>query len=117
MFFDIHPRKNILRNLYHLFSIAPKQKNPIQKIMNNYQELLEELYKICISITEATYESGVKQGYQLLVKLHNLGIDKDRVYQSLLSYYNSLVSDLSRNCLADIMDFIVGWCSPQNCIW
>lgn len=85
--------------------------------MDNCQELLEELYKICIFVTEFTYENSVKQGYQLLVKLHNLGMDKESVYQSLFSYYNNLVSDLSRDCLADIMDFVVGWCSPQHCIW
>lgn len=85
--------------------------------MNDCQELLEEIYKICLSITESTYEDGVNQGYQLLVKLHHLGIDKEHVYQSLLLYYKKQDNDLSCNCLADIMDFVVGWCSPQNCIW
>ena len=52
-----------------------------------------------------------------MVKLHDLGFEKQNVYQSLIQYYNSLGDNLARDCAADILDFVVGWCCPQKCIW
>ena len=58
-----------------------------------------------------------KQGYELLLKLHDLGVDKESVYQPLLEYHGSLDDGISYDYIADILDFVVGWCSPQSRIW
>ena len=85
--------------------------------MNDSEEIFAQIKLLGLSITETTYDTGIQQGYELLVRLHDLGLEKESVYQSLLQYHNSLEAGLSRDYLADIMDFVVGWCSPQWLIW
>lgn len=51
------------------------------------------------------------------IKLHDLGIEKERVYQALFQYHKGLEDNLSRDCIADILDYVVGWCSTQDRIW
>lgn len=85
--------------------------------MNDSEEIFAQIKLLCLSITETTYDTGIQQGHELLVRLRDLGLEKESVYQSLLQYHNSLEAGLSRDYLADIMDFVVGWCSPQWLIW
>ena len=85
--------------------------------MDTYEEIVAQIKKLCTSVTESNYENGVQQGRQMLVQLHDLGFGEKCVYESLLQYYNSLEDGLPRDCLGDIMDFVVGWCAPQNHIW
>lgn len=58
-------------------------------------------------------------GYGLLVELHDLGFEKDYVYQILLARFIQLqdCDEFKSDLLADLMDFVVGWCSPCNRIW
>ncbi len=58
-------------------------------------------------------------GYGLLVKLYDLGFEKDYVYQTLLARFVQLqdCDEFKSDLLADLMDFVVGWCSPCNAIW
>ena len=86
-------------------------------MINSGEEIIAQIKKLSLSITEETYYIGVQKGYCLLVKLHDLGIEKERAYQALFQYHNSLEESLSRDYIADILDYIVGWCSPQDRIW
>lgn len=85
--------------------------------MDNSDEIFTQIKILCSSITESTYDNGIQQCYKLLIKLHDLGLEKKSVYQSLLQYHRSLEDSISRDFVADIMDFVVGWCSPQSHIW
>lgn len=44
-------------------------------------------------------------------------MEKERVYQVLLQDHNALEDGLSRDYMADLLDYAAGWCSPQNRIW
>ncbi len=83
----------------------------------NSEEILAQIKKICLSITESSYDNGIQQGYELLIQLHDLGLEKETIYQALFQYYNGLEDGLLRDCMADMMDFIVGWCSPDKYVW
>lgn len=85
--------------------------------MDNCEDIYAQIKMLCASVTENTYEKGVQQGYEMLVRLHDLGAEEDCVYQSLLQLDSSLDNGLSCDCLADIMDFVTGWCPPQKRIW
>ena len=85
--------------------------------MDTYKGIIAQMKKLCTSVTESTYEYRVQQGRQMLVQLHDLGFEENCIYESLLQHYNSLEDGLSRDCLGDIMDFVIGWCAPQNHIW
>lgn len=85
--------------------------------MKDSSEIFQKIIEICSSVTEHTYDSSVRQGYELLLLLHDAGLEENSVYETLFQSYNSLADDLSRDCFADIMDFVCGWCSPQKDVW
>lgn len=83
----------------------------------NVAAFIDEIKKISLTVTENTYDIGKQQGYELLLKLHDLGLEKDKVYQLLFEFHNSLEDNLSRCYIADILDYVCGWCSSQYRIW
>lgn len=85
--------------------------------MNNIEEIITQIQILSSHITEDTYCVRIRQGYELLVRLHDMGIGKESVYQPLFQYHNSLEDSCSRDYMADILDYVVGWCSPQDYIW
>lgn len=85
--------------------------------MNNLEEIITQIQILSSNITEDTYCIRMRQGYELLVRLHDMGFEKESVYQPLFLYHNSLEDSRSRDYMADILDYVVGWCSPQDYIW
>lgn len=85
--------------------------------MNDSENIITQIKMMCQSVTEYTYDTKVQQGFELLVKLHSLGTDGECVYQALLQYHNNSVDSISHDFIADVLDFVTGWCSPQNYIW
>lgn len=86
-------------------------------IGKNKMEIIIQIKMLSLSVTEENYHAVIQKGYKFLVRLHDLGAEKENVYQALFQYHNSLEDNLSRDYIADILDYIVGWCSPQNRIW
>ena len=85
--------------------------------MDKTDEIITKIKTLSLFITEQNYYAEIQKGYKLLIKLHDLGIEKERIYQALFQYHNSLEDNLSRDYIADILDYVVGWCSPQDWIW
>lgn len=85
--------------------------------MSRMEEIMEQMKFLSTSVTEEEYNIYLKQGYELLVKLHDAGVDKDSVYRALSEYFSSLEDGISYDFIADILDFVVGFCSPERCIW
>lgn len=82
--------------------------------MNNIEEIITQIKILSSHITEDTYCIRVWQGYELLVRLHDMGFEKESVHQPLFQYHNSLEGSRSSDYIADILDYVVGWCSPQQ---
>lgn len=85
--------------------------------MNNEEKIMVQIKILCSVVTKNNYQRVIQQSYELVSKLCDLGVEKEVVYQSLFQYYQSLEDDLVQDCVADILDFIVSWCSPQKRIW
>ena len=85
--------------------------------MDNVKEIIEQIKILSESVTEDTFNTRVTQGYELLVKLHDFGADKESVYRPLLEYQSSLADGISNDCISEIMDFVVGFCQPEKWIW
>lgn len=85
--------------------------------MNNIEEIIAQIKILSSHITEDAYCIRIRQGYELLVRLHDMGVEKESVYQPLFQYHNSLEDSRSRDYMADILDYVAGWCSPQYYIW
>lgn len=89
----------------------------VGKEMNRMEEIMEQIILLSTSVTKEEYNTCLEQGYDLLEKLHELGADKDSVYQTLSGYFSSLEDGLSYDFMADVLDFVVGFCSPERHIW
>lgn len=85
--------------------------------MNEAEEIIVQIKTLSMSITEENYNIRIQKGYKLLLRLHDLGVEKESAYQMLEEYHNRLEDSLSRDYIANILDYIVGWCSPHNWIW
>ena len=85
--------------------------------MPEAEAIIAQIKSSSLSITKETYWAQLQEGYQLLVRLHDLGVAKQWAYQTLLEYHDQLEDSLSRDHIADILDYIFGCCSPQDPIW
>ena len=85
--------------------------------MNNSEEMIAQIKILCSSVTEDSYDVIIQRCQKLLSKLCDLGLERESVYHILLEYYNNLEDGLTSDCVADVLDFIAGWCSPQKRIW
>ncbi len=88
-----------------------------ERKMGSTEYITEQIKALAVSVTEKEYSTFLEQGYELLAELHESGVDKDSVYRPLFAYFNSLEDGISYNFIADILDFVSGWCSPEKRIW
>lgn len=88
-----------------------------KQTMTATEAIISQIKSLSLSITEETYLAQLQEGHQLLGRLHDLGVEKEWAYQALLEYHDHLEDNLSRDYIADMLDYIVGWCSPQYQIW
>lgn len=51
------------------------------------------------------------------MRIHDLGITQDQAYSTIFYYYNSLQDGLSKEWIADMLDYISRWCNPEKYIW
>lgn len=81
--------------------------------MENSDGIIVQIEELLSSLTKDNYDSKIQEGYLILLKFHNLGLEREVVYQALYKYYNTMTDNLNSNFIADILDFVDGWCSPQ----
>lgn len=80
-------------------------------------QVICQIKQLCESATKYTYDNALRQGREYLLILRELGVGAEQVYQPLYDYYKQLEDGMIRDCVADLLDFVVGWCSPQWVIW
>lgn len=83
----------------------------------NTEEMMNQIEILCTSLSKKNYAEHIQKGYNLLKEWYDLGYKKDDVYYILHQYYQNLDDELISDFIADLMDNIVGWCSPQMRIW
>lgn len=47
--------------------------------MDNSKEIIAQIKKLSSTVTENTYCTQIQQGHELLIRLHDLGSEKDKV--------------------------------------
>lgn len=85
--------------------------------MDDFENLFTELKQLSNDITEANYYDYGKQGYDILVRIHDMGISKEDTYNLFFQYYDGLQDGLSKEWIGDMLDYISGWCNPEKHIW
>lgn len=83
----------------------------------NSEQVLCQIKELCASVTNQNYNNILWQGYEYLTVLRDMGQSQEQVYQPLLDLYNYLEDGTAKDCVADLLDFVVGWCSPKLFIW
>ena len=46
-----------------------------------------------------------------------MGTTQKQAYDLLFKYHNSLEEGLNKEWIADILDYVCGWCAPKKYIW
>ena len=85
--------------------------------MSDFEKLFSQIKQLSAAITEKNYYDYSKKGYDILIRIYDMGITQDQVYSTFLQYYNSLQDGLPKEWLAEMLDYISGWCSPEKYIW
>ena len=85
--------------------------------MSDFEKLFSQIKQLSAAITEKNYYDYSKKGYDILIRIYDMGITQEQVYSKFLQYYNSLQDGLPKEWLAEMLDYISGWCSPEKCIW
>jgi len=85
--------------------------------MSLSDKLFNQIKQLSTNITEENYYACYEQGYDILSKIKDLGIEQEYTYNLLFKYYNSLENGLSKEWIADLLDCICGWCAPHKYIW
>ena len=85
--------------------------------MSLSDKLFNQIKQLSTNITEENYYACYEQGYDILSKIKDLGIEQEYTYNLLFKYYNSLENRLSKEWIADLLDCICGWCAPHKYIW
>ena len=85
--------------------------------MSLSDELFNQIKQLSTNITEENYCTCHEQGYDILIRIKNLGIEQGQAYNLLLKYHNSLEDGLSKEWIADLLDGICGWCAQHKYIW
>ena len=85
--------------------------------MSLYDKLFNQIKQLSTNITEENYYACHEQGYDILIKIKDLGIEQEQAFKLLLKYHNSLEDGLSKEWIADLLDCICGWCGPHKSIW
>ena len=55
--------------------------------MNDFDILFDKIKQLSKAVTESNFSDYSKQGYDLLIAIHNLGISIDSVYNIFFEYY------------------------------
>lgn len=85
--------------------------------MSLSDKLFNQIKQLSTNITEENYYACHEQGYDILIKIKDLGIEQEQTFKLLLKYHNSLEDGLSKEWIADLLDCICGWCGPHKYIW
>lgn len=78
-----------------------------------FEQGITGIKKLSIFVCKETYAETLQQGYEIIAVLHEVGYSKMLIYQSLMDYKEQLKEGITKEYIKDIIDWVVGYCSPQ----
>ena len=85
--------------------------------MSLSDKLFNQIKQLSTNITEENYHAYNMQGYDILIKIKELRVAQKQAYNTLFRYHNNLADSLNKQFIADMLDYICGWCAPEKYIW
>ena len=89
----------------------------MEPLMCTADELFNQIKQLSTNITEENYHAYNMQGYDILIKIKELRVAQEQAYNILFRYHNNLADSLNKQWIADMLDYICGWCAPEKYIW
>ena len=89
----------------------------MEPLMCTADELFNQIKQLSTNITEVNYHAYNMQGYDILIKIKELRVAQEQAYNILFRYHNNLADSLNKQWIADMLDYICGWCAPEKYIW
>ena len=89
----------------------------MEPLMCTADELFNQIKQLSTNITEENYHAYNMQGYDILIKIKELRVAQEQAYNTLFRYHNNLADSLNKQWIADMLDYICGWCAPEKYIW
>lgn len=85
--------------------------------MTEFESLFLQIIEYSNQVTDENFQEYAELGYDLLRKIHHLGMKETGVYERFFSYYSSLLDGLIKDWFAEMLDYISGWCHPEKYFW
>lgn len=85
--------------------------------MSDFEKLFSQIKQLATVVTDENYNEYSKQGYDILMRIHDSGMTQNQVYSIFFQYYNRLEDGLSKDWFAEMLDYLCGWCDPEKYIW
>ena len=76
--------------------------------LTEMESLFLQIIEYSNQVTAENYQEYAELGYDLLRKIHHLGMKETQVYERFFSYYPSLQDGLIKDWFADILDYFSG---------
>ena len=68
-----------------------------------------------VIIAKMWYNENIR--YKSKSKIKELRVAQEQAYNILFRYHNNLADSLNKQWIADMLDYICGWCAPEKYIW
>ena len=89
----------------------------MEPLMCAADELFNQIKQLSTNITEENYHAYNMHGYDILIKIKELRVAQEQAYNTLFRYHNNLADSLNKQWIADMLDYVCGWCAPEKYIW
>ena len=85
--------------------------------MTEFEILFLQIIEYSNQVTDGNFQEYAELGYNLLRKIHHLGMKETQVYERFFTYYDSLQDGMIKEWFAEMLDYISGRCHSEKYLW
>lgn len=93
-----------------------KARSEVRKL-TEFESLFLQIIEYSNQVTDENFQEYAELGFNLLRRIHHLGIKETQVYERFFTYYNSLQDGMIKEWFAEMLDYISGWCHSEKYLW
>ena len=93
-----------------------KARSEVRKL-TEFESLFLQIIEYSNQVTDENFQEYAELGFNLLRRIHHLGIKETQVYERFFTYYDSLQDGMIKEWFAEMLDYISGWCHSEKSIW
>ena len=82
--------------------------------LTEFESLFLQIIEYSNQVTAENYQEYAELGYDLLRKIHHLGMKETQVYERFFTYYDSLQDGMIKEWFAEMLDYILAGVIQKN---